>query len=303
MDHHNHTTTSDHAAEESWLSGHGVVVAHGVCMLTAFGFFFNVGSVLGRYFKKPPRDVFPGKWFPVHVTLQSTGLALALLAAILIVAHISYDKGIRGHLGGIHQILGVFVLLGAFIQPIFGTFAHRHFLRWKLPSRWHPPHRWIGRATMLLAILTIALGMSEISEHVVPMDAVMWFSYASMLVVVTMVISYGEWSTPSEKPADKQAVELESLTIQGDSAMISDSVRVRARDTGDDGDALYEQDETERPKAPIISLLTKEIEESNTRRTSRVVLFIYTMVMFILVAFMVSYVCMACSNRSHSHSH
>jgi predicted nucleic acid-binding Zn ribbon protein len=302
--HHNGTNSTHDEAEESWLAGHSVVVMHGACMLAAFGFCFNVGSVLGRYFKKPPRDVFPGKWFPVHVTLQSTGLALALLAAILIVAHISYDKGLRGHLGGIHQILGVFVLLGAFIQPFFGTLAHRHFLRFKLPSKWHPPHRWIGRATMLLSIVTIALGMAEISEHVVPIDAVMWFSFASMLVVITMVISYGEWSTPADKPPER-SLEMEALSIEGDAAMMSDSVRSRVRDTSgedDDGESLYARDETEKPQ-PIISMLAKEIAESNTRRTSRLVLFVYSLVMLILVGFMISYISMAYANQTHMHSH
>lgn len=291
------------AQQESWIAGHSVVVIHGMCMLAAFGFFFNVGSVLGRYFKKPPRDVFPGKWFPVHVTLQSTGLTLALTAAILIVLHLSYDKGITGHLNGIHQILGALVLIAVFIQPVLGTFAHRHFLRFRQPSSWHAPHRWVGRITMLVAILTMALGLHEISEHVVPIDAVMWFTFASILVVVTLMISYGEWSTPSEKTEQTQSVEMTALVVDDDEAMLSVQVRNRGRETDSSSDRSDEVEGEELKQGNALAVLTREIEEANTRRTNQVVLFIYTAVLFLLVLFMIIYISLAYREQQMHHHH
>lgn len=95
------------------------------------------------------------KWFPVHITL----IGLAVVATIIgSVAGILHSEG--RHLGHPHRILGVTVLSVLFLQIILGIVISLLYKRERVkPPFFDKVHWWLGRLLVLLAFVTIFVGL------------------------------------------------------------------------------------------------------------------------------------------------
>lgn len=192
-------------------------------MILAWGFFLNIGSVIGRYYKKPPHDLFAPRWFEWHATFQTVGFFLALASGLLIIVHLSWGGLPGNHLGGLHQIMGVALLLCAIAQPIIGVEAHRDFLRLRGPGRFHAPHRWLGRFLMIASVPTLGFGFKELGKHIVQIDTVVWLAFAVLVILGTVIVSYGEWSLSGvAKPRPRPELELNEVSQSVDGGVVDE---------------------------------------------------------------------------------
>lgn len=208
--------------EGPWITKDVVVLLHGLGMILAWGFFLNVGSVIGRYYKKPPHDLFAPRWFEWHATFQTVGFFIALGSGLLIIVHLSWNRFPGEHLGGLHQVMGVLLLLCAIAQPIIGVEAHRDFLRLRGPGRFHPPHRWLGRFLMLAAVPTMGFGFKELGKHIMQIDTIVWWAFAILVVLGTVIISYGEWSLSGQVKPRPAKSEFELRDVTGKSGVVDE---------------------------------------------------------------------------------
>ncbi|KAL6073479.1 DOMON domain-containing protein frrs1L [Balamuthia mandrillaris] len=281
------------------IAQHSVVIFHGVTMLLAWGFFLNVGSIIGRYFKLPPTQVF-ANWFPKHAWLQATGLLLSLLSAVMIVAHIAYDQGWHGHAKGVHHWAGILLLVLAVAQPLLGLLAHRGYLRHKRSTKYHRPHRWLGRLMMLLAVVTIALGLRQLNMHVLPVDAVAWASYSILLLLAFALITFYEWNTLRRHPYFKEnplealqrplELEMNAIFTLDDSEEEDDDDEDNNLHKRMKGETERKKGEEERRRRHIELQDSVFVNERKRASFHRIMLFMYTGLTLFVVCFLVLYI-------------
>jgi len=274
---------------EPWITKDIVIILHAIGMFVAWGFLLNIGSVIGRYFKKPPHDLFAPRWFRWHAGFQTAGFILALASGLLIVVHLSWNDFPGEHLEGIHQIMGALLLLSAIAQPIIGFQAHRDFLHLRGPGRFHAPHRYLGRVLMIVAVPTMGFGLMELGEIIMPIDAYVWLAFVALVLSVILIICYGEWSlystTKSRPPTE---VEYELADVSG-----------MVLDEDEHGTDEVDQDEEDIGRADNFKHQLQQEEQSHNAqllivdpkiyRRSSIVFLVYLVITGSLVTFLCSY--------------
>jgi hypothetical protein len=84
------------------------------------------------------------------------------------------------------------------------------------PGRFHAPHRWLGRFLMIASVPTMGFGFKELGRHIVKIDTAVWLAFAVLVMLGTVIISYGEWSLSGvAKPRPKPEFELSEVSTSG----------------------------------------------------------------------------------------
>ncbi|KAJ3285875.1 hypothetical protein HDU76_008055 [Blyttiomyces sp. JEL0837] len=152
---------------------------HGISMFLAWAVFPWVGVFTARYLK----DALGHNWYRIHVgTMVGGALLFSALGMLFIELEIS---GPRFTTQDSHRILGIvvaFALLPA--QIILGYVINALFNPERTSVPWHDQlHQWVGRGSVILAAVTIHLGLvlySAPSGYIVAF----WVWQGLMLIVM-----------------------------------------------------------------------------------------------------------------------
>jgi len=114
------------------------------------GFLFMAAGVGIARFQRQKRW-----WLKVHKTCGMTGSFVMLLG--LVVAFLMVDQDGSGHIRVPHAWGGLVMIFFAFMTPVLGQ------LQFKIRERAKPlreKHRWSGRITLIVGLVTILSGLS-----------------------------------------------------------------------------------------------------------------------------------------------
>jgi len=133
-------------------------VTHGFLMWICWCVIIPIGFISARFLRFVPDDRFHcALWFEAHRTFMSVAFIVIIISASYIIGQTEV------HLNSTHKILGVTVLVGAIFQVMSAIMRphatadgqkispQRFFFEWA--------HHSIGRATILIAWVTIPYGM------------------------------------------------------------------------------------------------------------------------------------------------
>jgi len=125
-----------------------ILEAHAVVGSLAWVFIIPLGAILFKVLKTP-------RLFWIHTAVQTLGMCLAIanFGLGLFIA-IIYKKAFNNS----HTIIGAIIFGLMFLQPIWGCLQHAHYKKHQAVSWWGKGHRWIGRATITLAMINGGLG-------------------------------------------------------------------------------------------------------------------------------------------------
>lgn len=132
---------------------------HAMIMIVGWTLLLYTGIYVARYMKGVTT-----KWFVIHVVYQSIGVAVILTGFIIIYV------ALGAQVIGVHHLFGLVVFILTELQPFIGLLADRLFdpKRKKVPVFPDQVHWWVGRIAMLLAAVTIFLGINQFIPNVIP---------------------------------------------------------------------------------------------------------------------------------------
>lgn len=154
--------------------------AHMWLMAISFGVIMPLGIVTMRWW--PPQGASP-VGFKLHRALQALGFAGAAggLAAGFVAA------GGWNDTYSVHRDLGIAIIVLAFVQVLALVWRPSPDDQ-KLRRPWALGHRWLGRATAILAIANIYYGII----HVANLGTWAWATYTAVLGVIVIAALGGE---------------------------------------------------------------------------------------------------------------
>jgi hypothetical protein len=136
-----------------------LIIAHGGLMMFAWGFLLPSGAILARFGKHRP----DGWWFKLHRIMQPLGLVFAIAGwGIALHNFRALDRKGDGTHYYPHAALGMTVMILGILQP-FNALIRPHppkegEEKTMLRFIWEILHKRLGWLTLLLAIVTIAIG-------------------------------------------------------------------------------------------------------------------------------------------------
>eukprot|EP01087_Luapelamoeba_hula_P016255 TRINITY_DN4998_c0_g1_i1.p1 TRINITY_DN4998_c0_g1~~TRINITY_DN4998_c0_g1_i1.p1 ORF type:complete len:806 (+),score=48.88 TRINITY_DN4998_c0_g1_i1:147-2564(+) len=143
--------------------------AHGIIMITAWGFTVLVATFVARYLKSTFSQwfLFGYSWLHIHAILQVLTMVLTLIAFIIICVWVT--KQDSEHFKGAHEVIGLVIFICSVLQPILGVVTERlirkdknqHYVQRIIAE----VHVWFGRAIILLAIMNIYFGFYLLCVH------------------------------------------------------------------------------------------------------------------------------------------
>ncbi|KAJ3280807.1 hypothetical protein HDU79_011333 [Rhizoclosmatium sp. JEL0117] len=167
-------------------SGVDLVLLHGIFMFIAWGVIPPVAIFIARYFK----NVLGHRWYLSHTGLLIYGTG-GLIVAGLVVIEINVAPGVTRFVGSsTHGIMGTVVALALYpLQCLLG-YASNYFFD---PNRRKVAiidqiHWWVGRAVVVLAIVTMQLGLMQYGVDA-PWIAGYWLF---VILVPAGLMFYGE---------------------------------------------------------------------------------------------------------------
>jgi len=151
---------------------------HATLMISAFGVFMSFGIFVARYLKQYYW------WFPLHIIVQVLAIVLAFSGFIL-----SLIMTNDGHFSNIHSWFGLTVLALSFITPMMGWAADVLYnpSRDKAPIWPDRTHWYGGRLTIIIAYVTIILGMRQLQT-----STVFQFGFGGLIVLYFGLVLYLE---------------------------------------------------------------------------------------------------------------
>ena len=170
--------------------------AHAIFMAAAWLFFAPLGIIVARYWRREwpeKRHTGTAIWFTVHRVLQSGTVICTLIGIICVFAYFGgYDTTGAGNvnLWHAHPIVGLVILGLIIVQPILAL------CRPARSSHWRPyfklTHMLLGRATCLLAIFNIFIGLMMYQSNWVTQT---WWSavigaFVALHVLVEVILSF-----------------------------------------------------------------------------------------------------------------
>ncbi len=175
-------------------------ISHTDSQIIAFGVFMSFGIFVARYLKQYYW------WFPLHILVQVLAVVLAFTGFILCLV-----MSAGNHFSNLHSWFGISVMALAFLAPILGWAADLLYN----PSRHSPPlwpdrsHWWTGRLTVLVAYVTIILGMRQLQA-----STVFQYGFGGMVVIYLGLYLYLElyhwWNARESKSSHTKLLENES---------------------------------------------------------------------------------------------
>ena len=147
--------------------------------------------------------------------VQVAGSLLSLLGFGIIVTHfVAYGSE---HFRGLHQFLGLILMILTIIQPIIGYLAHRVFVATGGTSHYHTAHRWIGRTLLPFAFIVICFGLSlYMSDFFEESDYIRidfaWLCLIGIIVSSVIVVGvYENYPRPANQTVPAKESELENM--------------------------------------------------------------------------------------------
>jgi hypothetical protein len=171
-----------------------MLVAHGWCMIIAWGLLFPAGATMPLFW----REAFSsdGRWYRVHRLMMTSGGLLTLIGFILAVLSTSDHFSFAG---GPHKLIGLIVVVLMCIQLLAAV------LRPHLPNRtlsdppprpstrrrlWQLSHRCIAVVVLALSIVQIVTGPAMLRSLSYASRGMMIGLYACYALLLVMAI-YG----------------------------------------------------------------------------------------------------------------
>jgi len=152
---------------------------HGSLMIVAFAICMIFGIFVSRYLKDYHW------WFPLHIIIQvmAVGMALVAFAIALIMVPL--------HFSVLHSWFGLSVISLSVITPAVGWAGHLTFDPNRISAPIWPDqlHWWLGRFTVVLAFVTIILGMRLLGLSIV-FQAVFGSLPALFLIIFVFIEIY-----------------------------------------------------------------------------------------------------------------
>ena len=153
--------------------------AHMWLMAIGWGIIVPIGIVTARMktHKSFSSDKSIINWFNCHRVLQSLGFAMGI-------AGIGCGFAVRGTWATpftVHRDLGVTITVLGAVQVL--SLVARPSIDSKARAYWGPWHRWIGRATAILAVSNIYYGMFDVAD----VSAWAWIVYTVILAIIVAV--------------------------------------------------------------------------------------------------------------------
>jgi hypothetical protein len=139
-----------------------IIVAHGVVMFLAWGLLAPAGVLVARFTKHvQPADGPSAFWFTTHRIVQVTSMVLSVVGLVLAIVMVAPGP----HFAEAHHIIGVVVVALGLLQPVNACCRPA-----KMPGKkrqslgrtaWEWLHKGSGYAALLLAVVTVFLGLQE----------------------------------------------------------------------------------------------------------------------------------------------
>jgi len=161
---------------------------HGLLMLAAWGFLLPFGAFVARYLKGPLSDGTPARWFVVHRAVQIGGLTVALAGFYICLTRKEFGNvdTTHGSLGIAVMTLGLLQPTNAFLRPHKGSRGRRE---------WEWLHKSIGYGALLLAVVTIFLGIDRLHSIAGWSSSSLQVGYILFLALILLAGVY--YSVPS----------------------------------------------------------------------------------------------------------
>ncbi|KAI9353229.1 hypothetical protein DFJ73DRAFT_828724 [Zopfochytrium polystomum] len=186
------TTSNGEAVSAGYptsLSRDTLLTLHGVMLFLAWAVFPAVGIFTARYLK----NQLGHNWYRIHLASLGVGTVAFTILGLLFV-ELSLPNGTPNRFlsqkDSAHRPIGVALSLALLpAQVILGYISNG---LWK-PDRtaipwWDQLHWWVGRSTVLLAVIELYLGLVLYSTSVVVMVL-----YWLWIAVVVIVFALGQW--------------------------------------------------------------------------------------------------------------
>lgn len=157
-------------------------------MVFAFGFCMALGSFIA--FTVPKNQVW---WFPAHWIIQAFAGLLMMIAFFVIIAYYQNTAAVHFRTNsrtmGAHAILGIITICFVIMQIVLGIVADRvwhseHKKTGAFPEPKAFPdmlHWWLGRSILVLAIIVVFLGITEMGYG--------WPFYIGWMIWCVLVIA------------------------------------------------------------------------------------------------------------------
>ncbi|XP_076146840.1 putative ferric-chelate reductase 1 isoform X2 [Alosa pseudoharengus] len=139
-----------------------IMKAHGALMLIAWMTTGSLGMLIARYLKTATKGrgcLGKDLWFLAHVSLMGLSVAATIIAFILA---FSYSKDWSG---GAHPVLGVLVMILAFIQPFAALFRCGPQHQWRFVFNWFHVLNAVAIKGLAVAAIFTGLYMMESSQE------------------------------------------------------------------------------------------------------------------------------------------
>ena len=93
----------------------------------------------------------PEGWFVLHRAVSSLGVGLAVVGLLVAIMMVAED-----HFRVLHSLIGALTIIVLFSVPLLGMVRKR-----TSSPKTRAVHLWTGRATVILLLITILLGLKE----------------------------------------------------------------------------------------------------------------------------------------------
>lgn len=163
-------------------------LAHGALMFIGWGVILQFGAFWARYAKKLPKACGAPLWFVIHRFFQPIGYAITIIAFILAIVMVAQVGS--PHFNTAHKALGLATTILGLIQVFIAPFRPHPPNKEKGESEptlirklWEYKHWYVGRIALILAVITIFLGLQAIGAGI-------GFTIAYGILVGIIVLSY-----------------------------------------------------------------------------------------------------------------
>jgi hypothetical protein len=146
-------------------------VAHGSLMFIGWGVILQFGAFWARYAKKLPKVGELPAWFFIHRLFQPLGYIIAVAGFIIAIVFTAQSG--TAHFSTVHPGLGLATMILGLIQIVIAPFRPHPPNKEKgeteptmIRKLWELKHWYVGRAALILTVITIFFGLRAIGAVV-----------------------------------------------------------------------------------------------------------------------------------------
>lgn len=189
------------------------LVAHGVCMMLAFLFVFQLGSLAARFMhaRIARRLGTKVQLFYAHMALQCVGVVLATAGMIVAVTQTSWDYVTPDSPLYAHRTTGIVAMAMVYTQLLLGLVRpppNPKRNQW-LRRTWEMTHHMLGWATLILGVFNTFFGIYSATAAGRSMSLQAWAVASWFLILIVTVVM------AALDRMERQAVARELQALQG----------------------------------------------------------------------------------------